>query len=62
MVFRQLVLSITITTIISNFSVFFLSLNLISSVKVWGNSDRLPESIKDKNNKIVHYMRRLGMR
>ena len=51
MVFRQHVLSITTTTIIYNISVFiFLNLNLIPSVKVSGNSDRLPESITDTIN------------
>ena len=41
-------LSITTTTIISDFSVLiFINFNLIPSVKVSGNSDRLPESIEN---------------
>ena len=56
MVFHQHVLSITTTTIISNFSVLiFLNFNLIPSVKVSGNSDRLPESIKDTINTLRLY-------
>ena len=47
MVFRQHVLSIKKTTIIVNLSVYFLNFNFIPSVKVLGNSDRLPESIED---------------
>ena len=48
MVLCQLVLSITTLTIISNFSVLIsLNFNLIPSVKVLCNSNRLTESIKD---------------
>ena len=51
MVFRQHVLSITTTTIISNYSfLIFLNFNLIPSVKVLGNSDRIAEIIKDTIN------------
>ena len=56
MVFRQLVLSVTTTTIVSNFSLLiFLNFNLIPSVKVFGNSDRLAESIKDTFNALRLY-------
>ena len=56
MVFRQHVLIITTKTIISNFSVIiFINFNLIPSVKVLGNSDRLPESIKDTINTLKLY-------
>ena len=51
--FYQHVLSITILTIISNF--IFLNFNLIPSVKVLGNSNRLPESIKDTINTLRLY-------
>ena len=44
MFFRQHGLSIKTLTIIS--VLIFLNFNKISSVKVLGNSDRLPESIK----------------
>ena len=55
-VFRQHVLSITTTTIISNFSVLiFLNFNLIPSVKVSGNSNRLQESMKDTVNALRLY-------
>ena len=53
MVFRQHVLT---TTIISIFSVLiFLNFNLNLSVKVSGNYDRLPESIKDTVNTLRLY-------
>ena len=53
MVFRQHVLT---TTIISIFSVLILlNFNLNLSVKVSGNSDRLPESIKDTVNTLRLY-------
>ena len=56
MFFRQHVLSITTTTIIYNFSVLiFPNFNLIPSVKVTGNSDRLPESIKNTINTLRLY-------
>ena len=56
MVVRQHVLSITTLTIISNFSVLIiLNFTLIPSVKVSGNSDRLPESIKDTINTLRLY-------
>ena len=59
MVFRQHVLSITTTKIVYNFSVWiFLNLNLIPIVKVMGNSDRLPESIKDTINTLRLYTTR----
>ena len=56
MVFHQHVLSITTTTIIYNFFVLiFLNLNLIPSVKVSGNFDRLAESITDTINTLRLY-------
>ena len=51
MVLCQHVLSITTLTIIYNFSVLIvLNFNLIPSVKVSGNSDRLAESITNTIN------------
>ena len=56
MVFLQHVLIITTLTIIFNFSVWiFLNFNLIPSVKVSGNLDRLPESNIDINNTLRLY-------
>ena len=56
MVLCQHVLSITTLTTIYNFSVLiFLNYNLIPSVKVSGNSDRLPESIIGKINTLKLY-------
>ena len=56
MVFRQHVLSITTLTIISNFSVLiFLNFNLIPSIKVSGNFDRLAESITNTINTLRFY-------
>ena len=57
MVFRQHVSSITTLTIIYNFSVLiFPNFNFIPSVKVSGNSDGLPESIKDTINTLRLYI------
>ena len=56
MVVCQHVLSIKTTTIIPNFSVLiFLNYNLIPSLKVLGNSDRLAESITDTINTLRLY-------
>ena len=56
MVLCQHVLSITNVTIIYNFSVLiFINFNLIPSVKVSGNSDRLVESITDTINTLRVY-------
>ena len=56
MVSYQNVLSIKAMTNIFNFSVlFFPNFNLIPSVKVSGNSERLPESINDTINTLRLY-------
>ena len=51
MLFRQHILSIKTLTFIFNLTVLcFLNFDLITSFKVLGNSDRVPESIKDTMN------------
>ena len=56
MVYRQHVLNITTPTIISIFlDLNFLNFNLIPSVKVLGDSDRLPVSIIDTFNTLRLY-------
>ena len=63
MVFQQHFLGIKTLTIMSNFSVLIsLHFDLIRSVKVSGNSDRLPENIKDTNSTLRLYWNTLHVK